>query len=124
METIILIITNLLLLGVVFYMIRKLREKSEAKELEENLRTQNEEFLEYLSENKITYGEYEDVKQEKTDAINKWFAKLMHEDSIFYGWQWQDAKGSSHKLTASIYIEILLKWHWSWHWSNIEVILK
>ena len=92
MEKIILIIVNLLLLGVVFYMIGKLRDKSEAKELQENLKTQNEEFLEHLTENEMTYGEYEDVKQEKTDAINKWLAKLMHEDSIFYGWQWQDAK--------------------------------
>ena len=93
METIILIITNLLLLGVVFYMIRKLRDRSEAKELHENLKSENEKFLDFLSENEMTFGEYEWLKQEKTDAINKWFAKLMHEDSIFYGWQWQDAKG-------------------------------
>ena len=108
MGKVILIVTDLLLC-VVFYMVGKMRDRSDAKELQETLKTQNEEFLEYLSENKMTYGEYEDVKQEKTDAINKWFAKLMHEDSIFYGWQWQDAKGSSHKLPASIYIEILLK---------------
>ena len=62
METIILIITNLLLLGVVFYMIRKQQK---------NLKTQNEEFLEYLAENEMSYGEYEWLKQEKADAINK-----------------------------------------------------
>ena len=92
METVILIITNLLLLGVVFYMVGKMRDRSESKEMQENLKAENEEFLDYLDEKKMTYSEYEKVKKEKTDAVNKWLAKLMYEDSIFHGWQWQDKK--------------------------------
>ena len=38
---------------------------------QKNLKTQNEEFLEYLAENEMSYGEYEWLKQEKADAINK-----------------------------------------------------